>query len=194
MSAQDTDIIMRLTISGRRFQVLIIQDGLGTWFGTISERADSQGHTQPLGSVETQDGPETALQGALDHILQAVGLAPTAARETVSAPAAHRSSANVGGSRGHGTRVDYSLAGGERQQKKTIRQWREQLGWSQPDLAGFLGLSQGLISRWERGVAIPPEPQQHRLARLFAVSVAMIVFGQTEERTETIDYERDARS
>ena len=74
MSASDTDIVMTLSIGGRRFQVLIMRDGPTTWFGTISERPGSQGRTQPLGSVETQAGPGAVLHEALDRILEVAGV------------------------------------------------------------------------------------------------------------------------
>src|SRR3712207_7366946 len=97
MSAPDTDIIMTLTISGRRFQVLILHEPPTTWFGTISQRTDNQGHTRPLGSVETQDGPDVALQGALDHILQAVGFTSSAEREQASVGAPSWTAASARG-------------------------------------------------------------------------------------------------
>ncbi len=192
MSAADTDIVMTLSIGGRRFQVLIMRDTPTTWFGAISERPGSQGRTQPLGSVETQSGPDTALQAALDYILQTVGFTPAAARDTAPATSAAWSAASAGGTSTSDADADRALAGGE-QPLKTIRQWREEQGWSQLDLAGFLGVSQGLISRWERGVAIPPEPHQYRLARLFGVSVMAIAFGQAEGETEPLERQPDAR-
>ena len=191
MSASDTDIVMTLSIRGRRFQVLIMRDAPTTWFGAISERPGSQGRTQPLGSVETQAGPDAALQAALDYILQTVGFTPRAPQATAPAWSETWSATSAGGASAHDAGADQAPAGGE-QQPKTVRQWREEQGWSQLDLAGFLGVSQGLISRWERGVAIPPEPHQYRLARLFGVSVTAIAFGQPEGETEPLDRQPDA--
>lgn len=193
MSASDTDIVMTLSIGGRRFQVLIMRDTPTTWFGAISERPGSQGRTQPLGSVETQAGPDAALQAALDYILQTVGFTPRATPATAAAWSEALAAAGAGGPGPSDANTDQAPAGGE-PPLKTIRQWREEQGWSQLDLAGFLGVSQGLISRWERGVAIPPEPHQYRLARLFGVSVTAIAFGHDVGHTETIDNEREAHA
>ena len=169
MSVQDTDIILTLTMGGRRFQILIMHEPPATWFVTMSERMDNQGRTKPLGSFVTQDGPDVALRSALDRILQAAGFTPQATRGS-----AVTWLAGDGG-------TTQALGSGEGQAKKTLRQLREEHGWAQPDVAALLGLSQGLISRWERGAAIPPEPQQARLARLFGVRVDEIAFGQAEQ-------------
>ena len=168
MSAPDTDIILTLTMGGRRFQILIMHEPPATWFVTMSERMDNQGRTQPLGSFVTQDGPDGALRSALDRILQAAGFTPQATRGS-----AVTWLADDGG-------TAQSTTSGAGQAKKTMRQLREEHGWAQPDVAALLGLSQGLFSRWERGAAIPPEPQQARLARLFGVRVDEIAFGQAE--------------
>jgi putative transcriptional regulator len=61
-----------------------------------------------------------------------------------------------------------------RQPKKTIRQLRQARGWSQMELALRLGLSQGTISDWERGLMVPRPKMQLRLADLFGVSVEQI--------------------
>jgi hypothetical protein len=78
MSAPDSPIVLSVMTNGRHFQVLVMRDAPSGWFGTISERTGGLMHTQPLGSVETQDGPDVALHGALDHILQVAGITPTA--------------------------------------------------------------------------------------------------------------------
>ena len=168
MSAQDTDIILTLIMGRRRFQILIMHEPPATWFVTMSERMDNQGRTKPLDSFVTQEGPDGALRSAFDRILQAAGFTPQARRRSAVAWPA----------RDPGTA--HSPVSGEGQAKKTLRQLREEHGWAQPDVAALLGLSQGLISRWERGAAIPPEPQQARLARLFGVRVDEIAFGQAE--------------
>ena len=182
MSAQDTDIILTLTMSGRRFQILIMHEPPATWFVTMTERLSSQGRTQPLGSFVTQEGADVALRRAFAHILQAAGFAPEATRGSAVTWLAGDVDNNQ------------ALANDEGQAKKTMRQLREERGWTQPDVAALLGLSQGLISRWERGAAIPPEPQQYRLARLFGVSVTAIAFGQDEGHMGPIDHEHDAHA
>ena len=63
---------------------------------------------------------------------------------------------------------------------QTIRQLRQERGWSQMELALRLGLSQGTISDWERGLAVPRPKMQVRLAELFGVSVERIALGPAE--------------
>ncbi len=72
------------------------------------------------------------------------------------------------------------MAEGERQ-PKTIRQFRQARGWSQPDLAQRLGVTQGAVSMWERGRGVPRPKYQQRLADLFGVSVETIAFGPDEQ-------------
>ncbi len=69
----------------------------------------------------------------------------------------------------------------DRQPKKTIRQLREERGWTQPDLAGRLGVSQGAVSLWERGVRRPYRRTRLRLAELFGVSVEALALGAAEQ-------------
>ena len=57
------------------------------------------------------------------------------------------------------------------QSKKTIRQLRQEWGWSQEVLAGRLQVSSTTIARWERGKLVPQPANQQRLADLFGVSV-----------------------
>ncbi len=68
-----------------------------------------------------------------------------------------------------------------RQPKKTIRQLREERGWSQLNLALRLGVVEGSVSRWERGVRVPSEVDRRRLADLFGVPVEAIAFGPAEQ-------------
>ena len=82
MSVPDSPIVLSVVVNARHFQVLVMQDAPARWFGIISERTGGRVHTQPLGSVETQDGPDVALHGALDHILQVAGITPTAQQAT----------------------------------------------------------------------------------------------------------------
>ena len=78
MSAPESPIVLSVVVNARHFQVLVMQDAPTRWFGIISERTGGRAQSQPLGSVETQDGPDVALHGALDHILQAAGITPAA--------------------------------------------------------------------------------------------------------------------
>ncbi len=68
------------------------------------------------------------------------------------------------------------------QSKKTIRQLRQARGWTQDQLARRLGVEQGAVSKWERGVAVPHPRTRKRLANVFGVELGEIAFGQDEER------------
>ena len=50
-----------------------------------------------------------------------------------------------------------------------IRQWAEQKGMRQADLAERLNVDKGVVSRWYAG-STPGEPHQEKLAALFGVS------------------------
>ncbi len=65
---------------------------------------------------------------------------------------------------------------------KTIRQLREERGWSQLDVAQRLGVHESMVSRWDRGERVPRARTQQRLAVLFGLSVDQIAFGQGEEQ------------
>ncbi len=65
--------------------------------------------------------------------------------------------------------------------KKTIRQLREERGWTQDTLARRLGVGQGAVSAWERGERLPRRRYILRLADLFGVSVDDMTFGEGEE-------------
>ncbi len=54
-------------------------------------------------------------------------------------------------------------------ERKTIRQLREERGWSRADLGRQLGLSQGSIVDWEHGLSHPRGRMLLRLAHLFGV-------------------------
>ncbi len=60
---------------------------------------------------------------------------------------------------------------------KTIRQLREAWGWSQPVLAGRLGVSQATVSLWERGRVVPSPANRERLGECFGVPATTIAFG-----------------
>ncbi len=70
------------------------------------------------------------------------------------------------------------------QPKKTIRQLREERGWTQQDLARRLGVTQGGVSTWERGRGTPWPKYQHRLADLFGVPVEAITFELGEQEPQ----------
>ncbi len=65
-------------------------------------------------------------------------------------------------------------------ERKTIRQLRQERGWSQLALALEVGVDQGAVAKWERGRGVPLPKHQQRLADLFGVSVAAIAFGPAE--------------
>ena len=72
------------------------------------------------------------------------------------------------------------MAAPDRQPKKTIRQLRQERGWSQLELAVRIGVSQSNITRWERGTVVPQRGHLLSLARAFGVPVAAIAFGPAE--------------
>ncbi len=53
---------------------------------------------------------------------------------------------------------------------KTIRQLREERNWSQDLLARRLGVGQGTVSNWERGLKVPQPRTLLHLAELFEVN------------------------
>ncbi len=65
---------------------------------------------------------------------------------------------------------------------KTVRQLREERGWSQELLARRLGVGQGTVSNWERGLKAPQPRTLSRLAELFDVSPEEIVVEQAQYR------------
>ena len=65
-------------------------------------------------------------------------------------------------------------------ERKTIRQLRQERGWTQETLARRLGVGQPAVSAWERG-RHPPYPRHQRaLADLFGVPVEAIAVGSAE--------------
>lgn len=76
MSAVGRDIVLTVTVEGQHYRALIIQEEPTTWFGVITGRHGEQGVTQPLGSIETHDGPQAALQAAVEHIARVARLVP----------------------------------------------------------------------------------------------------------------------
>lgn len=51
----------------------------------------------------------------------------------------------------------------------TIKQLRESKGWAQIDLALRLGVDQGTVSKWERGISTPRIAQLREMVELFNV-------------------------
>ena len=64
---------------------------------------------------------------------------------------------------------------------KTIRQLREEQGWTQQELAQRVGASQGAVSLWEHGVRQPYRRTRLRLAELFGIRVEDIALGPAEQ-------------
>ncbi len=67
---------------------------------------------------------------------------------------------------------------------KTIRQLREERDWSQELLARRLGVGQGTVSNWERGLKVPQPRTLLRLAELFEVSPEAIVVQQAADHAQ----------
>ena len=72
------------------------------------------------------------------------------------------------------------MAEPDRQPKKTLRQLREERGWTQAVLSTRLGVTPWSVAAWERGLVVPHRKHQQRLADLFGVSVETIAFGPAE--------------
>ena len=58
---------------------------------------------------------------------------------------------------------------------KTIRELRQERGWTQFELAVKLGVQPGTIANWERGRTRPRVTELKRLAQLFGVWMEEIV-------------------
>ncbi len=65
--------------------------------------------------------------------------------------------------------------------KKTIRQLRQERGWTQETLARRLGAGQTAVSAWERGERVPRQRYLLRLADLFGISVEVITLGPADQ-------------
>ncbi len=74
--------------------------------------------------------------------------------------------------------------------RKTIRQLREERDWSQEILARRLGVGQGTVSNWERGLKVPQPRTLLRLADLFGVNVEEIEVGQAVYRCQDASQSR----
>ncbi len=75
------------------------------------------------------------------------------------------------------------MAQSERQQK-TIRQLRQERGWTQEALARRLGVGQTAISAWERGERMARQRYILRLAALFGVPVEAIALGPAKQEPQ----------
>ena len=67
---------------------------------------------------------------------------------------------------------------------KTIRQWREERGWSQHELAVKLGVTATTIYNWERGKNEPTASTFRRLAEVLGVSMGAIAQVEEEQGKE----------
>jgi transcriptional regulator with XRE-family HTH domain len=63
---------------------------------------------------------------------------------------------------------------------KTIRELREERGWSQFELAVRAGVTPGTVGNWERGKTEPKATQLRRLAEVFAVAMDTIEISDRE--------------
>ncbi len=57
----------------------------------------------------------------------------------------------------------------------TIRQLREERGWSQAQLAELVGVSLKTVDHWERGLLQPDDAQLRVLGEVFHLSSELIV-------------------
>ena len=67
---------------------------------------------------------------------------------------------------------------------KTIRELREERGWSQFELAVKAGVTPGTVGNWERGKSEPKISQVRVLAELFEVSMDVIEVADREGAAE----------
>jgi ribosome-binding protein aMBF1 (putative translation factor) len=56
---------------------------------------------------------------------------------------------------------------------RSVRQLREQQGWSQTELAREAGMTQSAVARFEAGGTVPTLPVLERLARALGVELAV---------------------
>lgn len=64
---------------------------------------------------------------------------------------------------------------------KTIRQFREEHGWTQVQLANLLGVSPATVYTWERGKFDPRASQLKKLAQTFKVSMDDIDLSEDDQ-------------
>lgn len=65
----------------------------------------------------------------------------------------------------------------------TIREWREQAGLTQAQLAARLDVTPSSVYNWEAGKSEPRAAQLKAMARLFGVSMDVIVFEVEEVKS-----------
>lgn len=70
----------------------------------------------------------------------------------------------------------------------TIRELREQAGWTQKELAGRVGAHPNTVARWERGEVTPDSRSQRLLEFVFGVTA-----GTVTQRPATEGRESDGR-
>ena len=63
---------------------------------------------------------------------------------------------------------------------KTIRELREERGWTQLELANRLGVTPSTIYSWERGRYEPTASKLRALARTFGVSMDVIALPESD--------------
>jgi transcriptional regulator with XRE-family HTH domain len=61
-------------------------------------------------------------------------------------------------------------------QMQTIRELREERGWTQLELGNKLGVTPVTVYNWERGQHMPTASQLRAVARAFSVSMDVIDF------------------
>ncbi len=70
---------------------------------------------------------------------------------------------------------------------KTIKELRDEKGWTQLELANHLGVTPSTVYNWERGRFEPRLSQLRDLARVFAVRMDEIDFvPETESATKKL--------
>ncbi len=69
---------------------------------------------------------------------------------------------------------------------KTIKDLRDERGWTQLELANQLGVTPSTIYNWERGRFEPRVSQLRELARLFGVKMDDIDLATPDEATKKL--------
>jgi transcriptional regulator with XRE-family HTH domain len=67
---------------------------------------------------------------------------------------------------------------------RTIRELREERGWSQFELAGRIGVTPSAVYNWERGKNEPRLSQLRALARAFGVPMDELALNQADRDQE----------
>lgn len=68
-----------------------------------------------------------------------------------------------------------------------IRQRREEIGFTQTDLASALGVKEANVYRWERGDSEPSSRLLRRIVKALDVSADWLLFGKERAEVETVD-------